>query len=144
MSTYTMHPQQGRHAAGWAERHPAAATITALAATVLAGVLIGLMLGTPPAGTTAQHRGGGTPAVSTEAAPVAAPAATVETTVIGSRTSGARSPARGGFAVGRTEGASTRFIAVDAGTRAPARGGFTGRSLGAGEIPATGVADAAG
>ena len=51
-----------------------------------------------------------------------------------------RSPARGGFAVGRTVGAASGFIVIHAGARAPVRGGFPGRSLGAGHTRATSLA----
>ena len=43
-----------------------------------------------------------------------------------------RSPARGGFAVGRTQGAGSGFIVDQTGTRAPARGASPAASLGAG------------
>ena len=149
MSTYTIHPQ-GRHhgATAWTLQHPLASTIAALVGAVAVGVLVGILFSMLFAGTEAapQHRAGGhaqtTVAAKQAAATAVAAAEVTGHTVIASTTSGTRSPARGGFAVGRTAGAGSGFIVLQSGTRAPVRGGFPGRSLGAGHAPAVAMARA--
>ncbi len=135
MSTYTINQQEHRHhgATAWTLHHPMASTIGALFAAVVAGVLIGILFSLLSSGaeTGALHRAGGHALATVAAAQHAATAATSDT-VIAATTTGARSPARGGFAVGRTSGAGSGFIVISPGDRAPARGGFAGRSLGAG------------
>jgi hypothetical protein len=131
----------------WTDQHQWATTIAAIAIAVLAGVLLGILfsMASSGPGSATLHRAGGhalaTVAQAQHAAAAAVTAVTTATsgdtaTVQGSRT---RSPARGGFAVGRTAGAGSGFIVIRAGTRAPVRGGFAGRSLGAGHAPAVSV-----
>jgi hypothetical protein len=139
MSTYTIRPRERHHGASeWTLHHPMIATAAALTTAVVAGALIGILFSVIFAGapTATQHRAGGH-AKATVAAARGSAAVATETvgarTVIASTTSRTRSPARGGFAVGRTEGAGSGVIVIGAGTRAPARGGFVGRSLGAGQ-----------
>ena len=139
MSTYTIHPRERSHhsATAWTLQHPAIATVAALAAAVLAGVLIGVLFNIVFSGTEAAplHRAGGHAMAAT--INVAQPAtAASESGKYVAHIKSVRSPARGGFAVGRTEGAGSGIIAIHVGTRAPARGGFSGRSLGAGRAPA--------
>jgi hypothetical protein len=140
MSTLSAQTPATRHerAAARALRHPTASTIAVLAVAVLAGVLIGVILSAPstdaPAATL--HRAGGH-ALATVAQAQHAAAATVVAVTGGEIASpahipGERSPARAGFAVGRSSGAGDGFIVIEPGTRAPARGGFAGRSIGAG------------
>jgi hypothetical protein len=141
MSTYTITPQEGHHraATGRTTKHPLASTVAALAGAVAVGVLVGVLFSVLFTGTGAapQHRAGGH-ATATAAARSLGVAVAVDTTattgptVVAAVTSGARSPARGGFAVGRTAGAGSGFIVLDSDARAPVRGGFPGRSLGAG------------
>jgi hypothetical protein len=138
MSTYTIHPQERHHSAtDWTLHHPLIATVAALLAAVLAGVLIGVLFSLVLAGAPAatQHRAGGH-ALATVAAAQHAAATTIGAarTATSATADDWRSPARGGFAVGRTTGAGSGFIVVKA-TREPARGGFPGRSLGAGHVP---------
>jgi hypothetical protein len=147
MSTYTIQPQERRHhATERSLRHPLLATVAALAAAVLVGVLVGIFFSLLFDGAKAapMHRAGGhaLPTVAT-AQHMAAAAVSAETgdAVVAAQTSRERSPARGGFAVGRTAGAGSGFIVIAAGTRAPARGGFPGRSLGAGYATGDSVAD---
>jgi hypothetical protein len=137
MNTYSAqgNVQSRRGAIAWGEQHQAVAAVT----TVGAGLLIGILLSAPfsDAQTATLHRAGGH-ALATVAQAQHAAAATVATVTGGeiaspSHIAGTRSPARGGFAVGRTSGAGSGFIVVDTGTRAPARGGFSGRSIGAGD-----------
>jgi hypothetical protein len=143
MSTYTIHPHERRHhgATEWTLRHPAISTVAALAAAVVAGVLVGILFSVLMSGTesAALHRAGGhalaTVTQAQHAAVAAAAAVTATEPAVIKRIASTRSPARGGFAVGRSEGAGTGFIVVQSGTRASARGGFAGRSLGAGHIP---------
>jgi hypothetical protein len=141
MNTYSAqgNVQSRRGAIAWGEQHQAVAAVTTVAAAVLAGLLIGILLSAPfsDAQTATLHRAGGH-ALATVAQAQHAAAATVATVTGGeiaspSHIAGTRSPARGGFAVGRTSGAGSGFIVVDTGTRAPARGGFSGRSIGAGD-----------
>lgn len=122
----------------WTLRNPVTAAVAVLIGAVLAGVLIGVILSTPFTGaqTATLHRAGGH-ALATVAQAQHAAAATVTAVTGGeiaspSPIAGKRSPARGGFAVGRSSGAGSGFIVIEPGTRAPARGGFYGRSLGAG------------
>jgi len=139
MSTYTIRPHERHHGASeWTLHHPTIATVAAVIAAVVAGALIGILFSViftgAPAAT--QHRGGGHSKAAVSAVHGSAAVATETAgarTVIASTTGRTRSPARGGFAVGRTEGAGSGFIVIGAGTRAPARGGFAGRSLGAGQ-----------
>jgi hypothetical protein len=111
--------------------------VAVLAGAVLIAVLIGVVLGAPLTGTQTAtlHRAGGH-ALATQAQHAAAASVVAVTgaeTASPSRIRGTRSPARGGFAVGRTSGAGSGFIVIEPGTRAPARGGFSGRSIGAGD-----------
>lgn len=137
MSTYTIHPQERHHrATEWTLQHPLFSTVAALLAAVLAGVLIGILFsllfaGAPEA--TLHRAGGHALATVTAAQHAVTAAAQSEPAVIGT-TGESRSPARGGFAVGRTAGAGSGFIVVES-TREPVRGGFPGRSLGAGHVP---------
>jgi hypothetical protein len=142
MSTYTITPQEGHHrgATGWTKKHPLASTVAALAGAVAVGVVVGVLFSVLFADTGAapQHRAGGHATATAVARSVGVAvavddAATTGPTVIAAKTSGTRSPARGGFAVGRTAGAGSGFIALDSDARAPVRGGFPGRSLGAGD-----------
>ena len=142
MSNYTIHPHERPHhgATVWTPRHPAMSTVAALAAAVVAGVLVGILFSVVLSGTesAALHRAGGHALATVPLAQHAAVAAAVtapEPAVI-KHIASTRRPARGGFAVGRSEGASTGFIVVHIGTRAPARGGFAGRSHGSGHAPA--------
>lgn len=128
-----------RSASAWALRHPLTYLVAVLAGAVLAGVLIGILLGTSfsDAQTAGLHRAGGH-ALATVTQAQHAAAATVTPVTGGeiaspSHIAGERSPARAGFAVGRSSGAGSGFIVVNPGTRAPARGGFSGRSIGAGD-----------
>jgi len=141
MNTVSARPSTLRHGgpAAWTLRHPWTSAVAALFGAVLAGVLIGILFsmlstGADPA---TQHRAGGH-AIATVAAVQHAAMATIATATGGeiatrSHIHGGHSPARAGFAVGRTSGAGSGFITIDAGTRSPARGGFPGRSLGAGD-----------
>jgi len=104
---------------------------------VLIGALIGVLVSAPLTGTKTAtlHRAGGH-ALATVAQAQHAAVATVHAVVGGeiaspSHIRGTRSPARGGFAVGRASGAGSGFIVIEPATRAPARGGFAGRSIGA-------------
>lgn len=112
--------------------------------TVPLGVLFSMVSGdTAPA---ALHRAGGltrTTVAAKQHAAVAAPAQATGGDMVAARVSRTRSPARGGFAVGRTAGASSGFIVIHAGTRAPVRGGFAGRSLEAGHAPGGALARSA-
>ncbi len=139
MSTYTIHPRERAHhgATAWTLQHPAMSTVAALAAAVLAGVLIGVLFNIVFSGTeaTPQHRAGGHALAATITVAQPAIAASESGTYI-AHIKSVRSPARGGFAVGRADGAGSGIIAIHVGTRAPARGGFAGRSLGAGRAPA--------
>jgi hypothetical protein len=114
-------------------------TVAALAAAVLAGVLIGILFSVLMSGTesAALHRAGGhAMATVTQAqhVAVAAAVAATEPAVI-RHIASTRSPARGGFAVGRSAGAGTGFIVVHGGTRAPVRGGFPDRAFRVGHAP---------
>jgi hypothetical protein len=147
MSTYTIHPHERHHhgATTWTLQHPAFSTIAALAAAVVAGVLIGILFSLLFSGTEAAvlHRAGGHALAAVTQAQHAATAAVATVTAtepaVVRHIASTRSPARGGFAVGRSEGAGTGVIVVHVGTRAPARGGFPARSFGAGRAPAAGV-----
>ncbi len=136
MSTYTVHPHERHHRASeWTLQHPLVATVAALVAAVLAGALIGILfgLGLSEAPTATQHRAGGHALATVSAAQHAAIAAEQSSgAVVVASVDRLRSPARGGFAVGRTAGAASGFVLVQA-TREPAHGGFPGRSLGAGQ-----------
>ncbi len=141
MSTYTVHPHERYHhgATAWSSQHPLTATIAILAAAVVAGLLVGILFSAVFSGaeSAALHRAGGhalatvTQSQHAAVAAVAAVAATEPAVV--KHISSTRSPARGGFAVGRSSAAGTGFIVIAPGTRAPARGGFPGRSIGAGD-----------
>ncbi len=123
----------------WRRAAPGDVRGRALAGAVVAGALIGILLSASFFGeqTATLHRAGGH-ALTTVAQAQHAAAATVAAVTGGeiaspSHIRGTRSPARGGFAVGRTSGAGSGFIVIEPGTRAPARGGFAGRSIGAGD-----------
>ena len=144
MSTYTVHPHERHHhgATEWTLQHPAMSTVAALAAAVVVGVLVGILFsvvlsGTEPA---ALHRAGGhataTVTQAQHAAVAAATAVTATEPAVIKHIASTRSPARGGFAVGRSEGAGDGFIVVHMGTRAPVRGGFPDRALRGGHAPA--------
>ena len=96
----------------------------------------------PRAESSTLHRAGGhalatvAQAQHAAAAAVTAVAGGEAATATATDSASTRSPARGGFAVGRAAGAGSGFIVLAAGTRAPVRGGFAGRSLGAGHVPA--------
>jgi hypothetical protein len=148
MATYTAHQGTSRRhhgAIAWTDEHQGATTVAAIAVAVLTGVLLGILFSmvtgdTAPA---ALHRAGGHALTTVAAAQHAAVAAVEQATggdVVAARASRTRSPARGGFAVGRTAGAGSGFIVIHTGTRAPVRGGFAGRSLGAGHVPAGALA----
>ena len=141
MDTYSArgNVRSRRGAIAWGEQHEAVAAVTTVVAAVLAGLLIGILLSAPfsDGHTATLHRAGGH-ALATVAQAQHAAAVTVATVTGGEIVSsahiaGTRSPARGGFAVGRTSGAGSGFIVIDTGTRAPARGGFSGRSIGIGD-----------
>ena len=152
MNTLSAHTTSAhRHvgAVAWTDRHQGTTTLAAIAAAVLAGVLLGILFSMASSGTgsAALHRAGGhalaTVAQAQHAAAAAVAAVTTSTgggAVAAPRST--RSPARGGFAVGRAAGAGSGFIVIHAGTRAPVRGGFSGRSLGAGHAPAASTAHA--
>lgn len=141
MSTYTVHPHDHRRrgAPDWTLDHPLVSTIGALVAAVVTGVLIGIFFPLLFSGaeTATPHRAGGhalaTVTAAQHAAAGRAGAASADVTPV--RVDLPRSPARGGFAVGRTPGATDGLIVVPAGIRAPARGGFSGRSLVAEKAP---------
>ena len=121
----------------WTLKHPLTSTVAVLAGAVLIGALIGVLLSAPFADvqTATLHRAGGH-ALTTVAQAQHAAAATVAAVTAGEIASpahigGTRSPARGGFAVGRSSGAGSGFIVIERGTRAPARGGFPRGSIGA-------------
>ena len=105
---------------------------------MLAGVLLGILFSMASSGTESisLHRAGGHALATVAQAEHAAAAAVSAAAETGSTTArhiaSTRSPARGGFAVGRAHGAGSGFIVIEAGTRAPVRGGFAGRSLGTG------------
>lgn len=131
-------PATRRGAIAWGEQHQAVAAVTTIAAALLAGVLIGILLSAPSSGaqTATLHRAGGHALTTVAQAQHAAAASVVAVTAgeIAARSHrGTRSPARGGFAVGRTSGAGSGFIVIEPGTRAPARGGFPRGSIGAGD-----------
>lgn len=136
----------GRHvgAIAWTDQHQGVTTIAAIAVAVLAGVLLGILfsMASSGPGSAALHRAGGHALATVAQAQHAAAAAVTTVATAGSgdatavRDSSTRSPARGGFAVGRAAAAGSGFIVIHAGTRAPVRGGFAGRSLGAGHAPA--------
>jgi hypothetical protein len=145
MSTYTAQTTFSRRSDGttaWTLQHPMAATLAALAAAVLAGVLIGILFSAvlSGSGAAAQHRAGGHALATVAAAQHAAVAATATAAngrgVRAERAERLRSPARGGFAVGRTAGAGSGFIEVHVSAADPGGRGFRGRALGAGRIPA--------
>jgi hypothetical protein len=136
MSTYTIRPQERHHETRWSLGHPLITTVLILAAAVIVGVLAGILFSllVDSAKVAPVHRAGGHGQPTVAAARHAsAAAASVESsgTAAPAMMSGERSPARGGFAVGRSSGAGSGFIVLNAGSRAPARGGFPGRSLGA-------------
>jgi hypothetical protein len=140
MSSFSTPAGRGsRHVATieWTDQHQGMTAVAAIAVAVLAGALLGILLSVASAGTGSAmlHRAGGHALGTVTQAQHAALAAV--TTVTGGEAAtahdaGIRSPARGGFAVGRAEGAGSGFIAMHSGTRAPFRGGFADRSLGAG------------
>jgi hypothetical protein len=124
----------------WTDQHQWATTIAAIAIAVLAGVLLGILfsMASSGPGSATLHRAGGHALAAT--INVAQPAAAAsEDSQYATHIKSVRSPARGGFAVGRAAGAGSGFIVIHAGTRAPVRGGFAGRSLGAGHAPAVSV-----
>jgi hypothetical protein len=144
MNTYSAqgNVDSRRGAIAWGERHQLVAAVTTAAAAVLVGLLIGILLSVPfsEAQTATLHRAGGHALATAAQAQHAAAASVVAATAVSggeiaspSHIRGTRSPARGGFAVGRADGAGTGFIVIEPGTRAPARGGFAGRSIGAGD-----------
>ena len=137
-------------AMAWTDQHQGVTTIAAIAVAVLAGVLLGILfdMASSGPGSAAVHRAGGH-ALGTvaQAQHAAAAAVTAVTTATSSDAAAVRggsaiSPARGGFAVGRSAGAGSGFIVIHAGTRGPVRGGFAGRSLGAGHAPAVSMTGA--
>jgi hypothetical protein len=155
MNTLSAQTTTGRRHVGpiaWTDQHQGATTIAAIAFAVLAGVLLGILLSMASSGTgsAALHRAGGhalgTVAQAQHAAAAAVTAVTTATSgdATAVRGGSTRSPARGGFAVGRTAGAGSGFIVIHSGTRAPVRGGFAGRSLGAGHAPAVSALTPAG
>ncbi len=98
------------------------ATVAVLVCAVLIGVLIGVIVSAPLTGaqTATLHRAGGH-ALATVAQAQHAAAATVAAVTGGEIASpahirGTRSPARGGFAVGRASGAGSGFIVIEPGT----------------------------
>ena len=143
MSTYTIHPHKRHHvgATAWTLQHPAMSTIASLAAAVVAGVLIGILFSVLMSGTesAALHRAGGhalaTVTQAQHAAVAAAAAVTATEPAVIRHIASTRSPARGGFAVGRSEGAGDGFIVVPMGTRAPVRGGLPDRAFRVGHAP---------
>lgn len=145
MSAYGTQTQMStRHvgAIAWTEKHPAIATAATIAGAVLVGVVLGMLFSVVSAGTESAslHRAGGHALATVAQAEHAAAAAVTAVAGTDSTTArhiaSTRSPARGGFAVGRAPGAGSGFIVIEAGSRAPVRGGFAGRSLGAGHVPA--------
>lgn len=130
MSTHTIHPHERHHGATeWTLHHPLVSTVATLLAAVVAGVLIGVLFSALFAGTPAatQHRAGGHALAKVAAAQLAATVAQSETAVVGVTTGESRSPARGGFAVGRTAGAGSGFIAIESALEpVRVRGGFPG------------------
>ena len=137
MGTYTVHPHERHHhgATEWTLQHPAMSTVAALAAALVVGVLVGILFSVVLSGTesAALHRAGGhamaTVTQAQHAAVAAAAAITATEPAVIGHIASTRSPARGGFAVGRSEGAGTGFIVIHTGTRAPARGGFSDRAF---------------
>ena len=110
-----------------------AAAAAALAGAIIVGVLIGFLFSVLFSGVepTAQYRAGGhawaTVLTSTRAAAASAVAVVEGADGVATSATRTRSPARGGFAVGRTEGAaapSSVIITTPLDTRSPARGGF--------------------
>ena len=146
MAAYTAQTSTDRRRHGaiaWTDEHQGMTTVAAIGVAVLVGVLLGILfsMASTGAGSAALHRAGGHALATVAQAQHAAVAAITAATggdVVVARSSSTRSPARGGFAVGRVAGVGSGFIVIHAGTRAPARGGFTGRSLGAGQPPAGG------
>jgi hypothetical protein len=139
MSTYTVQPHERHHRVSeWTLQHPLISTLAAVVAAVVAGALIGVLFTIVVAGAPVaqQHRAGGDHARAAAVHRAAIAATSGAHTVIGATTAAAtRSPARSGFAVGKTAGADDGYISLEAGVRAPVRGGFPGRSLGAGHVP---------
>jgi hypothetical protein len=140
MSAYGTQTRMSRRHVGavaWTEGHQAITAAATVAVAVLVGVLLGILFSVASSGTesVSLHRAGGHALATVAQAEHAAAAAVTAVAETGSTTSrhiaSTRSPARGGFAVGRAPGAGSGFIVIDAGTRAPVRGGFAGRSLGA-------------
>ena len=138
MTTYTAQTAISRRRSGttaWTSQHPVISTLAALAAAVLAGVLIGILFSGVLSGTQAvpQHRAGGHAGGGHGPRDAARVGGRRERRrrLPSAHSKSLRSPARGGFAVGRTAGAGSGVIAIGVGTHAPARG-FPGRSLGAG------------
>jgi hypothetical protein len=137
LSTHAGSRRRHVGAIAWTNEHQGTTTVVAIAAAVLAGVLLGLLFSVASPGTESisLHRAGGH---ATATVAQAERAVAVVSTAVGHGTTTAlhitstRSPARGGFAVGRAQGAGSGFIVIDVGTRAPVRGGFAGRSLGIG------------
>ncbi len=116
-------------------------TVAALAAAVVVGVLVGILFSVLMSGTesAALHRAGGhamaTVTQAQHAAVAAAAAVAATEPAVIRHIESTRSPARGGFAVGRSAGAGTGFIVVHVGTRAPVRGGFPDRAFRVGHAP---------
>lgn len=137
MSTYTIRPHEAhRDTDRWTLQHPVMAAAATVVAAVAAGALIGVLFsllftGAPVA---QQHRAGGHHARVT-----AVHAATATTggarTATGVATGSERSPARSGFATGRTANGADGFIQITTSTRAPARGGFPVGTMSPGHRP---------
>lgn len=141
MGSYTIHPHERHHngATEWTLQHPAMSTVAALAAAVVVGVLVGILFSVLMSGTesAALHRAGGRAKATVTQAQHAAVAAAVAATEPAAirHIESTRSPARGGFAVGRSAGAGAGVIGVHTGTRTPVRGGFPDRAFRVGHAP---------
>jgi hypothetical protein len=141
MNSFSPHADSGTRPAGvieWTDKHQGRTTVVAIAAAVLAGVLLGILFSVASSGTESisLDRSGdhalATVARAEHAAAAAVTAAAGPESTTARHIVSTRSPARGGFAVGRAPGAGSGFIVIETGTRAPVRGGFSGRSLGTG------------
>jgi hypothetical protein len=118
MSTATGHPGRAQYdgAERWTGRHPLAATATVIVLTILCGALLGLAMSAFASGPGQAdvHRGGGSHAgrgagaavQQTQTAALSASAGHTERAAAAADGAGEprRSPARGGFAVGRSTG----------------------------------------
>lgn len=101
-------PRSGSGTRRWSTDHPYAATTGLMLAAIVCGVLVGLLFNAVMSGAepTAIHRGGGTAkAAVIHRVQSGQTAAARANAVLGGFTfSSERSPARGGFAVGRAAG----------------------------------------